>query len=71
MLFIQAAEDGLTLRDIVADIPHDAGALVVYALMAVFFGFIWYGNKGARKAPSRNGVDRDPAERPVETELPM
>ena len=61
MLFIQAADDGLTLRDIVADIPHDAGALVVYAFMAIFLGFIWYGNKARPKSPSKEASHGDQA----------
>lgn len=27
------------------DIPHDVGALVAYALIAGFIGFIWVGNR--------------------------
>ena len=36
----------LTLRDVVSDIPHDAGAMVAYALLAIFIGFIWAGSRG-------------------------
>lgn len=43
----------LTLREIVSDIPHDAGAVVAYALLAIFLGFIWAGsrNKSVPRAP--------------------
>lgn len=33
----------LTLREMISDIPHDFGALIVYLLIALFVGFIWYG----------------------------
>lgn len=46
MLMIQAAgEPSLTLEGIVRNLPHDAGAFVVYALMIAFVGFIWYGSR--------------------------
>ncbi len=35
----------LTLTDLAADIPHDASAFVVYLLLALFVGFIWYGSR--------------------------
>lgn len=47
----------LTLRDVLADIPHDAGAILTYALLAVFIGFIWAGSRN--KAPGR-GAARKP-----------
>jgi hypothetical protein len=36
----------LTLREIVADLPHDAGSIVIYVLFALFAGFIWAGSRG-------------------------
>lgn len=36
----------LTMRDIVAEIPHDAAAIVVYVMLALFIGFIWTGSRG-------------------------
>lgn len=30
---------------LLSDIPHDAGAVVVYALIAGFIYFIWKGNR--------------------------
>lgn len=38
----------LSLRQIVSDIPHDAGAWVTYAILALFVGFVWAGNRGPR-----------------------
>ncbi|CAN5638058.1 hypothetical protein BH23GEM7_BH23GEM7_24470 [soil metagenome] len=35
----------LTFEEIVTDIPHDAAAVVVYLLLALFVGFIWYGSR--------------------------
>ncbi|CAN5439331.1 hypothetical protein BH24GEM3_BH24GEM3_18710 [soil metagenome] len=35
----------LTSEEIVTDIPHDAAAVVVYLLLALFIGFIWYGSR--------------------------
>ena len=46
MLMIQdAANDGLSFAEVLRDIPHDAGAMVVYALLLAFVGFIWYGSR--------------------------
>jgi hypothetical protein len=33
--------DGVTLHKIIADIPHDATALVAYVLLAAFVGLVW------------------------------
>ena len=41
----EAAEGGLTLERVLSDIPHDAGAMIIYVLIALFIGFIWYGNR--------------------------
>ena len=41
----EAAEGGLTLERVLRDIPHDAGAMIIYVLIALFIGFIWYGNR--------------------------
>jgi hypothetical protein len=40
-----AVDDGLTLGEVVRDLPHDAGAIVVYVLMLGFIGLMWYGNR--------------------------
>lgn len=46
----ETASGGLTLQRVLQDIPHDAGAIVIYVLMAAFVGFIWY---GSRSKPQR------------------
>lgn len=46
----EAAQGGLTLERVLNDIPHDAGAIVIYVLLAVFIGFIWYGNRHKSKS---------------------
>lgn len=38
-------QDGLTWREVVANLPHDGPALVVYVLVALFIGFIWHGSR--------------------------
>lgn len=38
-------DDGLTIGDIVHDIPHDPAAFFVYALVALFIGLIWLGSR--------------------------
>lgn len=42
----------LTLEEIITDIPHDGAAFVVYLMLALFIGFIWY---GSRPGASRRG----------------
>jgi hypothetical protein len=36
---------GLTLEQVIRELPHDAGAIVVYVLLAVFLVFIWLGSR--------------------------
>lgn len=49
MLLIQDSNGpGLSLEGVIRNLPHDAGAVVVYVLMIAFIGFIWY---GSRKPP--------------------
>lgn len=35
----------LSIAEILADIPHDTGAIVVYLLLAVFVGMTWAGSR--------------------------
>ena len=42
-------EDGLTLKRVLSDIPHDASALVVYVLLAAFVYLIWRGSRPGQK----------------------
>lgn len=39
-------DNGLTLREVISDIPHDGPAMIVYVLIAIFVGFIWWGSRG-------------------------
>jgi hypothetical protein len=48
-------DDGLTLREVLADIPHDVPAMVVYVLIALFVGFIWWGSRGGDAGPAAGG----------------
>ncbi|CAN5824906.1 hypothetical protein BH23GEM3_BH23GEM3_18920 [soil metagenome] len=41
----------LTLREILADIPHGAPALIVYLMLVLFIGFIWYGSRSKPAGP--------------------
>ena len=45
---VQSAEDGLTFRDVIADIPHDVPALVVYAMLMGSGWLIWKANRGKK-----------------------
>ncbi|MGH7573636.1 MAG: hypothetical protein ACREM1_00665 [Longimicrobiales bacterium] len=49
-------DDGLTVREVLSNIPHDAAAIFVYLLLALFIGFIWW---GSRSRPTQN--DRETA----------
>ncbi len=42
----------LTFNDVVSDIPHDLSALVVYLMLGLFIGFIWYGSRGTPQEPT-------------------
>lgn len=44
----------LTFREVLADIPHDAGAVIVYLLLAVFVAMTWAGSR--RRKPGRDEV---------------
>lgn len=47
----------LTLQEVISDIPHDAGALVAYALLGLFVGFVWMGNRNRGGASYKRGRD--------------
>lgn len=42
-------ETGLTLARILADIPHDASAIVVYLMVLGSVLLIWRANRGPRR----------------------
>lgn len=39
------ALQGLTLKGLLSDIPHDGGAIIGYVLCAAFFFLCWYGSR--------------------------
>lgn len=47
------ADDRLTLQEILADIPRDAAAMVVYGVLLASGALVWWGNRhsGPRAAP--------------------
>ena len=57
-------DGGLTLREIVQNIPHDAAAVVVYVLIAVFAGFIWMGTRGQGNPPPTDASGKTPTGTP-------
>jgi hypothetical protein len=39
------ADEGLTLREVITDIPHDVPAMVVYVMIAVAVYVLWRSNR--------------------------
>jgi hypothetical protein len=39
---------GLTLKDVIDDLPHDTSAFIVYTLLLLFIASIWYGSRSGR-----------------------
>jgi hypothetical protein len=42
-------DNGLTLLEVIRDIPHDAPAVVVYVMATIFIVLVWRGSR--RQAP--------------------
>lgn len=59
-LALQATNDGLTLTEVLVDIPHDFGALVVYLMLGLFVFFIWYGSRSG--VAERHGMEYETGE---------
>lgn len=59
---LQAAEDGgLTIGEILADIPHDGPAIVVYLLTAAATALIWWGHRrSSANDPASTGQSGQP-----------
>lgn len=59
---LQAAEDaGLTIGEILADIPHDGPAIVLYLLTAVAVALIWWGHRrSSANDPASTGQSGQP-----------
>lgn len=47
MFAIAAAilQDGLTLNEVVQNLPNDPAAIIVYVLIIAFGAFIWHGSR--------------------------
>jgi hypothetical protein len=56
MLVLQ--DDGLTFNTVIQDIPHDAPAIVVYLMLAIFAALVWLGSR--RSVGSTNALDNGP-----------
>lgn len=52
------AFSGLTVREVLADIPHDTAAVIVYVLVALFVGLTWYGSRNKGTPGGRRPSDR-------------
>lgn len=52
---IFAAIQGLTVREILSDLPTDAGAVITFILIALFIGFIWHGSRSGSKRQDSTG----------------
>lgn len=46
----------LTFREVISNIPHDVGALLIYLFIALFVAFVWH---GSRSKPQPGGQDDD------------
>jgi len=49
MALLVQADEGLTLAEIMADIPRDPAAILTYALIVVSIAFVVYGARGGRR----------------------
>jgi hypothetical protein len=68
-----AAALDLTLRDVIAALPHDAGAIVVLVLLGGFVLLIWYGSLPSTIGRYRSDAPADPdstTEEPSEPATP-
>jgi hypothetical protein len=45
MASVHVQDSGPTVRELLTDIPHDGPAIVVYVMIALFIGFIWWGSR--------------------------
>lgn len=52
------ADIGLTLREVIANIPHDGASVVVYTLVGASVWLLWWGNRNSGKGgPPTAGED--------------
>jgi hypothetical protein len=65
---LQSDDNGLTLHEVIADIPHDVASLVIYVMVAVFLFLIWYGSRagsGPDAGPPAGDGGPSPKQRPA------
>ncbi|CAN5757413.1 hypothetical protein BH23GEM6_BH23GEM6_25850 [soil metagenome] len=43
----------LTFREVISDLPHDAGAMIAYLLLFLFVGFIVIGSRRSSGEPGQ------------------
>jgi hypothetical protein len=53
---LQSSDDGLTAAEILAAVPHDAAAIVVYTLVAACVVLVWWAHRHA----GVGGREREP-----------
>lgn len=60
ILTMVSQANGLTLEEVISDIPHDAAAIVVYVLIAGSVYLLWWANRRSGKTggPSPDSADR-------------
>lgn len=46
----------LSFGEVVRDIPHDAGALVVYLFVLIFVGMVWAGGRNRTPGGGDHGA---------------
>jgi hypothetical protein len=49
----------ITFKGVIAEIPHDAGALIAYLLLLAFVAFIWIGSRAKPAAETRTGPESE------------
>lgn len=49
----------VSFLDLIRGLPHDAGAVAVYLVLALFLGFIYLGSRGGGEADSSEESSHD------------
>jgi len=50
LAFMGVVQSGLTLGQVIADIPHDTPAIVVYVMLLVSIYIVWRANRPRRRS---------------------
>lgn len=65
-MLVQAAEnEGLTLGKVLADIPHDGPAILVYLLTAGAIALVWWGHRKASANASSDASTKAGSDSPT------